>query len=396
MTASRIRWFFLGSTLLSIAVAWGLALPLAGAAVLAFVSEGPIDFILLRLGQDKNPRMRWAVSAAFVFLIVAGLLLPLTFAAVGAVRELITLLSGINWDNAATWGTGSIDWARRRASEYGLDVSETEITDRLRSALTSSFAFLGARLGALISSTPTLLFDVGILLFAWVSFAVQGKSARDRVLPHLLPWDEEREILRKTTGEVLRSVLVANVVVSAAQAGIASVALVVVQAPRALVWGTLSFFLSFVPVVGTMPITLGTAVYCYSQGRVGSAVFMVAIAGVIGLVDNILRPVFMKSSANLSFLWTFVAFVGGVALLGLPGVLVGPLAFSLFTAYLRAMEDLREKQAAPTSLVTPVPSPLPAPAPVPSIPIPSIPSIPPRASGAPPPHGKGRGGKKRR
>jgi hypothetical protein len=48
----------------------------------------------------------------------------------------------------------------------------------------------------------------------------------------------------------------------------------------------------------------------------------------------------MKSSANLSFLWTFVAFVGGVALLGLPGVIVGPLAFSLFIAYLRAMEIL--------------------------------------------------------
>jgi hypothetical protein len=48
----------------------------------------------------------------------------------------------------------------------------------------------------------------------------------------------------------------------------------------------------------------------------------------------------MKSSANLSFLWTFVAFVGGVALLGLPGVIVGPLVFSLFIAYLRAMEVL--------------------------------------------------------
>ncbi len=77
---------------------------------------------------------------------------------------------------------------------------------------------------------------------------------------------------------------------------------------------------------------------------------MVAVAAVIGLVDNILRPIFMKSSANLSFLWTFVAFVGGVGLFGLPGVIVGPLAFPLFIAYLRAMEILPGSEQPPKGL----------------------------------------------
>ena len=34
----RLRWFFLASALFSAAIVWGLVLPLAGAAVLAFVS----------------------------------------------------------------------------------------------------------------------------------------------------------------------------------------------------------------------------------------------------------------------------------------------------------------------------------------------------------------------
>lgn len=337
---SRIRWFFLASAVLSAAVAWGLALPLLGAAVLAFVSERPIDFFLRKLRREDDTRVRWLVSAAFVLLIVTGLVLPLTFAAIAAVREAVTLITGISWDSAASHAERSIEWVRHQAAAVGLDVPEQEVSDRIRAALASSFSFLGAKLGSLVSSTPTIVFDVVILLFAWVAFAVEGRAARERVLPKLLPWDEEREILRKTTGEVLRSVLVANVVVSIAQASICSIALLITGIPRGLVWGTLSFFLSFVPVVGTLPITVSAAIYCYSQGRVGSAVFMIAVAAVIGLVDNILRPIFMKSSANLSFLWTFVAFVGGVALLGLPGVIVGPLAFSLFIAYLRAMEIL--------------------------------------------------------
>lgn len=347
---SRVRWFFLASAVLSALIVKGLVLPIAGAAVLAFVSEGPIDFILKKLRREQSTRLRWVVSAAFVLAIVAGLLLPLTFAAIGAVTELIALLSKLNWDDAVTWGTGSITWARRRAAEYGFDIPEREITDRVRAALAPSFTFLADRLGKLVSSTPTLLFDLLILLVAWITFAVEGRASRDRVLRHLIPWTEEREILRRTTAEVLRSVLVANVAVSIAQASICSIALVIIQLPRALVWGTLSFFLSFVPVVGTMPVTIGAAIYCYTQGRVGAAIFMVAIAGVIGIVDNILRPIFMKSSANLSFLWTFVAFVGGVALLGLPGVIVGPLVFSLFIAYLRAMEVLPPPPGTPRAL----------------------------------------------
>ena len=338
--ASRVRWFFLASAILSALVLKGLVLPLAGAAVLAFVSERPIDFLLKKLRREESSRLRWVVSAAFVLAIVAGLLLPLTFAAIGAITELVAVLGKLDWDDFATWGTGSVAWARSRAAEYGLDIPEREITDRVRAALTTSFSFLGTRLGTLVSSTPTLVFDLVILLVAWITFAVEGRASRNRVLPHLIPWAEEREILRRTTAEVLRSVLVANVAVSIAQATICSIALVIIQLPRALVYGTLSFFLSFVPVVGTMPITIGAAIFCYSQGRVGAAIFMIAIAGVIGIVDNILRPIFMKSSANLSFLWTFVAFVGGVALLGLPGVIVGPLVFSLFIAYLRAMEVL--------------------------------------------------------
>lgn len=337
----RALWlFFLASAALSAAVAWGLALPLIGAGVLAFVSERPIDFVLAKLKREKDTRLRWIVAAAFVVAIVTGLVLPLTFATIAAVRDAIALVTGINWDTTAGHVERYIDWGRNRAASLGLVVPESEVSDRIRAALATSFSFLGTKLGGLVSSTPTIVFDVVILLFAWVVFAVEGRAARERVLPKLIPWDPEREILRKTTGEVLRSVLVANVVVSCAQATICSIALVIIGLPRALVWGTLSFFLSFVPVVGTLPITVSAAIYCYTQGRVGAAIFMIAIAAVIGLVDNILRPIFMKSSANLSFLWTFVAFVGGVALLGLPGVIVGPLAFSLFIAYLRAMEIL--------------------------------------------------------
>jgi hypothetical protein len=208
--ASRVRWFFLASAILSALVLKGLVLPLAGAAVLAFVSEGPIDFILRKLRRQESSRLRWLVSAAFVLAIVAGLLLPLTFAAIGAITELVAVLGKLDWDDFATWGTGSVAWARRRAAEYGLDIPEREIADRVRAALTTSFSFLGTRLGTLVSSTPTLVFDLVILLVAWITFAVEGRASRKprAAPPHPLgrgardpPQDDRRGAAQRARGE---------------------------------------------------------------------------------------------------------------------------------------------------------------------------------------------------
>ena len=66
-----------------------------------------------------------------------------------------------------------------------------------RAALATSFSFLGAQLGSLVSSTPPIVFDVVILLFAWVSFAVEGAPRVDgtNAWPSLPTTSTERPVL---------------------------------------------------------------------------------------------------------------------------------------------------------------------------------------------------------
>jgi predicted PurR-regulated permease PerM len=185
-----------------------------------------------------------------------------------------------------------------------------------------------------------------VILLAWVTLAVEGKAARERVLVRLLPWARERETIRSVTAEVIQSTIVANVAVSGLQALAMSVALLALGVPRALVWGVLTFFLSFVPVVGTAPIILGAVVYLFTHGRVGASVVALVFGVLAASLDNVLRPLFLKgSSVELGFLWVLVALIGGVALFGLPGVILGPLAFSLLVASLRTLEALEKKDA---------------------------------------------------
>ena len=149
---------------------------------------------------------------------------------------------------------------------------------------------------------------------------------------------ERRSVIRDR--DVLADNAVSNVVVSFVQALLIAILLLIFRVPRPFVWGVLTFFLSFVPVVGTAPITLGAAGWLLSQGRPVAAVVMLVIAFLVASLDNVLRPFFMKSSVDLNFLWVLVALIGGVALFGIPGVILGPLAFSLLVAALRTLETL--------------------------------------------------------
>jgi predicted PurR-regulated permease PerM len=104
-------------------------------------------------------------------------------------------------------------------------------------------------------------------------------------------------------------------------------------------WSGLAFFLSFIPLVGTAPIMLGAVAYAFMQDRPGAGAALVVGVLVVGAVDNVLRPFFVKGRAALSFFWVFVAFIGGIAQFGVAGTVLGPLFFALFAAAAKALQE---------------------------------------------------------
>jgi predicted PurR-regulated permease PerM len=335
-----LRWFFLGSIALSLLVAWDLAVPLSMGAVLAFVSERPIDWLLRRVHRRDSVTARWAVTSAFVLAVFLGFLLPIALALYVAVHDLLRLIATRDLEEWLNVFQRVVDRLSELLSRVGIELPAEQLTSRGTEFVTSNVGYVGSTLAAALSATPTALFNGSVVVVAWVTLAVEGAEARARVLPKLLPWKRERELITRITAEVIEGVIVSNVMVSVVQATLCAIALLVLRVPRALVWGVLAFFLSFVPVLGTTVVTLGAAAYLLSQGRVGAAIAMAVVAVIVATVDNVLRPLLMRSSSDLSFLWVLVAFVGGVSFFGLPGVVLGPLAFSLFAGFLAALDEV--------------------------------------------------------
>ena len=339
-------WLFFGSLAISFLVVWQLLVPLSVGAVLAYVSERPIDAMARRFHREGRTNFRWLFAVLFVFAAFLVFMVPLAAALYVAIRDLARLLAT---SNAEQWGKKLHDAAVALTAwgkTHGVELDAAEITAKGRTLLGEAATKGGLMLGAVLSATPDALFNVSVIVLTWLFLAVEGPAARERILPRLIPWEREREILREIAAEVIQSVLVANVLVSMVQAVIASITLLALGVPRAFVWGVITFFLSFVPVVGTTPVTIGATIWLFLHGRPTAAIVMGIIAIAVTVVDNIMRPLFMRSSVELNFLWILVALIGGVGMFGLPGVILGPMAFSLFVASLHALEAIEAEEAA--------------------------------------------------
>jgi len=85
-------------------------------------------------------------------------------------------------------------------------------------------------------------------------------------------------------------------------------------------------FLSLLPVVGAWPVWVPAAIYLFSTGRSGRAIVLIAICGVLGaIVDNILRPMLLGGRASLNGLLVFISVLGGIAVFGVLGIVLGPI-----------------------------------------------------------------------
>ncbi|MFM6928235.1 MAG: AI-2E family transporter [Bdellovibrio sp.] len=94
---------------------------------------------------------------------------------------------------------------------------------------------------------------------------------------------------------------------------------------------TITFVFSFIPIIGAGPVGFVLAVIAFIQGNVGGAVGMVVISIVAGTIDNVLKPYLAggKGDKKISPILGFTSVVGAVIVMGIPGLLFGPVILNL-------------------------------------------------------------------
>lgn len=207
------------------------------------------------------------------------------------------------------------------------------LRDKMSSGALQGSQFLATK--AFNFGQDTFQFVVGFfvmlyLLFFFIRDGGELSGQIKRAIP--LSEAQKRRLFSKFT-RVVRATVKGNIVVAAAQGALGGLIFMVLGIPSALLWGVLMAFLSLLPAIGAGLVWAPVAVYFLLSGALWKGMVL-ALFGicVIGLVDNILRPILVGKDTRMPDYLVLISTLGGLSLFGLNGFVIGPLIAALFVS----------------------------------------------------------------
>lgn len=316
--------------------------PLAWATVLGYLMH-PLEARLTRLVRGRAGLAALLLTLlSFVVLIGPLMLLGGVFATqvgllVGSLQRLVAELKISSVDDLVAlpaaqtmlfWLEGHLGISADQLRGWLVTGAEQTLQPL---AKLGSRAFFGA-LGTVVSFTMTMF-----LLFF---FLRDGRRLYAAALG-LVPLEERRkQRLAHHMGNVTRAVVFGTLATSVLQGISVAIGFALVSLPSPLVFGVAAAVLSVLPVGGTAFVWGPGAAWLMATGHVGAGVFLLIWGTlIVGIADNMLRPVLIAGRSEVPTLAVFVGVLGGLAAFGMVGMFLGPLVISLVVALVRFADE---------------------------------------------------------
>jgi predicted PurR-regulated permease PerM len=203
----------------------------------------------------------------------------------------------------------------------------------VRSEVQRAFTMLTARIPSFVSDSLWASVELLIILF-FLFFFFRDRPAALRALRALMPLSETEttEVFRRVA-DTIHATLYGTLVVAAVQGTLGGLMFWWLGLPTPLVWGMVMALLAIVPILGTFVVWIPAAVFLGLEGHWLKALILTGWGViVIALVDNLLYPVLVGERLRLHTLLVFVAMLGGIALLGVSGLILGPVILAITLA----------------------------------------------------------------
>jgi predicted PurR-regulated permease PerM len=175
------------------------------------------------------------------------------------------------------------------------------------------------------------------MLFALFFLFRDGEELMESI-NGLLPFEmSSRERMFSGARDLIRASVTTSLVVAAVQGIICGAAFWIAGISAPIFWGVGMAFCSLLPVIGSAVIWAPAAIWLFSTGQWGKALVLLAIcAGLTSAVDSLLRPMLLSGHGRLNGLIVFISVVGGVAVFGVIGLILGPIVVATAKGLLNA------------------------------------------------------------
>lgn len=275
------------------------------------------------------------VTLVIVFLIV---ILPLTLLLTLLLQEGFSLYEKVRSGEMSptryfeqvfgvlpSWMTDLLD-------RFGLS-NLSLLRERFSDGLMRGSQFLATQALSIGQNTFEFVVNLFIVLYLLFFFLRDGDAVSERITKAVpLRREQQGRLLQKFT-EVIRATVKGTVTVAVVQGALGGLIFWYLGVYGAVLWAVVMAFLSLLPAVGTALVWLPVAIYFLVTGALWEGGLLIAYGVlVIGLVDNLLRPILVGKETKIPDYVILMATLGGMAIFGINGFVIGPVIAAMFIA----------------------------------------------------------------
>lgn len=307
------------------AVFWGMALAI-------------LFTPLYRWFLGKMGKRRTLAALATLGIVLVIVILPLIMITVSLVQDVAEVAQRVRSGdmNFAAYFQQVVNalprWLLSLLDRFGLGNMEAMLSKLSAGAAQASQA-IGQQALSIGQNTFDFIVSFFVMLYL-LFFLLRDGGDLSKTIRNALPLAKPHThyLLNKFT-TVIRATIKGNVAVAAAQGLLGGMAFAFLGVQGALLWGVVMAFLSLLPAVGAALIWAPVAIWFLATGVIWKGLVLIFVGVfVIGLVDNLLRPLLVGKDTQMPDYIVLISTIGGMAIFGINGFVIGPVIAALFMA----------------------------------------------------------------
>lgn len=313
-------------------IIWPFVAPLLWATLAAIMFQPLYQWFRARLGGSNRAAIATLLVITFAVIIpafmIGGVVVDQATSVVIAFREGRIDLAG--WFNTLHGALPEV--VREGMDLEGLGTAEL-VQARAQELALESSGLIAQQAVSITGSAFGFVLSFGIGLYVAYFLLRDGRELGQRVLDHLPLAHDIAQQLAERFLAIVRATIKGSMVVGLVQGALGSITYWIAGMPSVVLLGLLTAIFSLVPAIGPAVVWLPVAVYLLAIGDIWQGVVvLVSGVAVIGMADNVLRPILVGRDTGIPDWIILVTTLGGIAAMGLSGIVVGPLVAGLFLA----------------------------------------------------------------
>lgn len=216
-------------------------------------------------------------------------------------------------------------------------LSDPGFTNFITDSLGKATALIFTTLTNYVLTLPKTIANIFIALFLTYYLLKDGRKLTAYGKSIIPLKTAHQNMLLKRFNEVIYAVVYGTVIVAVVQGVLTSIGFFLFGVPSPLIWGIVTMLTSLIPFLGAFVVWLPASIFLIVAGySSGDGVLLLQGIGLmlygfffISSIDNILKPRLIGGRANLHPALVLLGVIGGLTVLGLVGIILGPVIIAL-------------------------------------------------------------------